>query len=311
MKNEMLVFGSQMHVVTFIFTILGILMFFYQFIYYLSRPQDKSRFWYLILLSLLIVYNITGGLFPDPTIEIPIVTQNIIAYGSGFFMASYFPYYFYRGFDLKCLRFHAIYGVPLFLILPYFLFFVVVYSFNRDLDIAIQYGIIIPFFYSIVVLWAIARAIRIKYKESHTSHDTMEMIAVYFAVLPWASMTLLAYFHASQLTEVLFTNGGFIIITILFISKSITKARTEYQQLIDLTINNIQPSSILEICSRYQLTNREIEIVQLIRQGVRYKTIGERLFISERTVNKHVQNIFEKCDVSNKVELIRKLEESL
>lgn len=307
----MLVFGSQMHVVTFIFTILGILMFFYQFIYYLSRPQDKSRFWYLILLSLLIVYNITGGLFPDPTIEIPIVTQNIIAYGSGFFMASYFPYYFYRGFDLKRLRFHAIYGVPLFLILPYFLFFVVVYSINRDLDIAIQYGIIIPFFYSIVVLWAIARAIRIKYKESHTSHDTMEMIAVYFAVLPWASMTLLAYFHASQLTEVLFTNGGFIIITILFISKSITKARTEYQRLIELTINNIQPSSILEVCSRYQLTNREIEIVQLIRQGVRYKTIGERLFISERTVNKHVQNIFEKCDVSNKVELIRKLEESL
>ena len=306
----MLVFGSQMHVVTFIFTILGILMFFYQFIYYLSRPQDKSRFWYLILLSLLIVYNITGGLFPDPTIEIPIVTQNIIAYGSGFFMASYFPYYFYRGFDLKRLRFHAIYGVPFFLILPYFLFFVVVYSINRNLDIAIQYGIIIPFFYSIVVLWAIARAIRIKYKESHTSQDTMEMIAVYFAVLPWASMTLLAYFHASQLTEVLFTNGGFIIITILFISKSITKARTEYQQLIDLTINNIRPSSILEICSRYQLTSREIEIVQLIRQGVRYKTIGEKLFISERTVNKHVQNIFEKCDVSNKVELIRKLEES-
>ena len=310
MKNEMLVFGSQMHVVTFIFTILGILMFFYQFIYYLSRPQDKSRFWYLILLSLLIVYNITGGLFPDPTIEIPIVSQNIIAYGSGFLMASYFPYYFYRGFDLNRLRFHAIYGVPLFLMLPYFLFFVVVYSINRNLDIAIQYGIIIPFFYSIVVLWAIARAIRIKYKESHTSHDTMEMIAVYFAVLPWASMTLLAYFHASQLTEVLFTNGGFIIITILFISKSITKARTEYQQLIDLTINNIRPSSILEICSRYQLTNREIEIVQLIRQGVRYKTIGEKLFISERTVNKHVQNIFEKCDVSNKVELIRKLEES-
>lgn len=299
-----------MHVVTFIFTILGILMFFYQFIYYLSRPQDKSRFWYLILLSLLIVYNITGGLFPDPTIEIPIVTQNIIAYGSGFFMASYFPYYFYRGFDLKRLRFHAIYGVPFFLILPYFLFFVVVYSINRNLDIAIQYGIIIPFFYSIVVLWAIARAIRIKYKESNTSQDTMEMIAVYFAVLPWASMTLLAYFHASQLTEVLFTNGGFIIITILFISKSITKARTEYQQLIDLTINNIRPSSILEICSRYQLTSREIEIVQLIRQGVRYKTIGEKLFISERTVNKHVQNIFEKCDVSNKVELIRKLEES-
>ncbi len=305
----MLVFGSQMHVVTFIFTILEIVLFFYQLIYYLSRPQDKSRFWYLILLALLIVYNITGGLFPDLNIPIAIVTQNIIAYGSGFLMASYFPYYFYRGFDLVCLRFHAIYGVPLFLILPYLIFFVVVYSFNRNLDVAIQYGIIIPFFYSIVVLWAIAKAIRIKYSERSSSHDTMEMIAVYFAVLPWASMTILAYFHASQLMEVLFTNGGFLIITILFISKSISRAKMEYQLLIDKTIYDSVPA-FSENCEKYQLTKREIEIVELIRQGFKYKAIGEQLFISERTVTTHVQNIFEKTGVSSKVELIRKLEKA-
>lgn len=305
----MLVFSSQMHVVTFIFTILEIVLFFYQLIYYLSRPQDKSRFWYLILLALLIVYNITGGLFPDPNIPIAIVTQNIIAYGSGFLMASYFPYYFYRGFDLVCLRFHAIYGVPLFLILPYLIFFVVVYSFNRNLDVAIQYGIIIPFFYSIVVLWAIAKAIRIKYSERSSNHDTMEMIAVYFAVLPWASMTILAYLHASQLTEVLFTNGGFLIITILFISKSISRAKMEYQLLIDKTNYDSQPV-FSENCAKYQLTKREIEIVELIRQGVKYKAIGEQLFISERTVTTHVQNIFEKTGVSSKVELIRKLEKA-
>lgn len=305
----MLVFGSQMHVVTFIFTILEIVLFFYQFIYYLSRPQDKGRFWYLILLALLIVYNITGGLFPDSNIPIAVVTQNIIAYGSGFLMASYFPYYFYRGFDLVCLRFHAIYGVPLFLILPYIIFFVVVYSFNRNLDVAIQYGIIIPFFYSIVVLWAIAKAIRIKYSERSSSHDTMEMIAVYFAVLPWASMTILAYFHASQLVEVLFTNGGFLIITILFISKSISRAKMEYQLLIDKTNYDSTPA-FSENCEKYQLTKREIEIVELIRQGLKYKAIGEQLFISERTVTTHVQNIFEKTGVSSKVELIRKLEKA-
>ncbi len=298
-----------MHVVTFIFTILEIVLFFYQFIYYLSRPQDKGRFWYLILLALLIVYNITGGLFPDSNIPIAVVTQNIIAYGSGFLMASYFPYYFYRGFDLVCLRFHAIYGVPLFLILPYIIFFVVVYSFNRNLDVAIQYGIIIPFFYSIVVLWAIAKAIRIKYSERSSSHDTMEMIAVYFAVLPWASMTILAYFHASQLVEVLFTNGGFLIITILFISKSISRAKMEYQLLIDKTNYDSTPA-FSENCEKYQLTKREIEIVELIRQGLKYKAIGEQLFISERTVTTHVQNIFEKTGVSSKVELIRKLEKA-
>ena len=102
----MLVFGTEMHIVTFVFVLLEIVMFFYQLVDYLSRPQDKSRMWYLILLFLLIVYNITGGLFPDPRINIPIVTQNIIAYGSGFLMGAYFPYYFYKGFGLKGLRVH-------------------------------------------------------------------------------------------------------------------------------------------------------------------------------------------------------------
>jgi DNA-binding CsgD family transcriptional regulator len=305
----MLVLGSQMHVVTLIFTILEVLLFFYQFIYYLSRPQDKNRFWYLILLLLLIIYNITGGLFPDPNIDMPIVTQNIIAYGCGFFMASYFPYYFYKGFDLKRLRFHAIYGVPLFLLLPYLIFFVVGYSKDKNLDAAIEYGIIVPLFYALVLLWAITRAIRSKYREREGGQNSMEMVAVYFAIIPWASMPVLSLLRASQLVEVLFTNGGFIIITILFISKSISKARIEYQQLINLPINDIKPSSFLNNCSKYQLTNREVEIVQFIRQGYKYKKIADRLFISESTVKKHVQHIFEKVDVSNKVELIHALEQ--
>ena len=309
MNRDMLVFGSQMHVVTFVFTVLEILLFFHQWIYYLSRPQDKSRLYYLVLLFLLIIYNITGGLFPDENINIPIVTQNIIAYGSGFFMASYFPYYFYKGFDLKRLRFHAIYGVPLFLLLPYLVFFVVGYSIDRNLDTAIKYGIIVPLFYAIILLWAITRAIRSKYKEGEKGQISMEMIAVYIAIIPWASMPVLSLFRASQVVEVLFTNGGFIIITFLFISKSISRAKIEYQQLIDLTINDIKPSSFLNSCSKYELTNREVEIVQLIRQGYKYKRIADRLFISESTVKKHVQHIFEKVDVSNKVELIHALEE--
>lgn len=135
------------------------------------------------------------------------------------------------------------------------------------------------------------------------------MVAVYLAVLPWGAMPALSYFQAPQVVEVLFTNGGFVIITILFISKSIKTARNEYEQLIDLTINNIRPARFLDNCSKCQLTNREIEIVQLMRQGLIYKRIAENLFISERTVNKHVQNIFEKTGSSNKVELIHKLEE--
>jgi DNA-binding CsgD family transcriptional regulator len=304
------VFGTEMHVVTFVFVLLEIVMFFYQLLYYLFRPKEKSRMWYLILLFLLIVYNITGGLFPDKNLGIPIVTQNIIAYGSGFLMASYFPYYFYKAFELNRIRFHALYGVPLFLLLPYVVFFVIAYSFNGNLDFAIRYGVIIPFFYSFVILWAIAKAVYEKYKARSTQHNTVEVIAVYCAVLPWASLTVLSYFHASQLVEVILTNGGFIVITILFISRYIARARIEYELLLALNNNDNFSTSFEANCKLYQLTTREIEIVNSIRQGTKYKEIGEKLFISERTVTKHVQNIYEKLGVSNKVELIHRLEQS-
>lgn len=61
-------------------------------------------------------------------------------------------------------------------------------------------------------------------------------------------------------------------------------------------------------CKAYQLTPREIDITKLISEGYSYKQIGDTLFIAERTVKKHVQNIFEKVAITNKVQLINKLE---
>jgi DNA-binding NarL/FixJ family response regulator len=60
-------------------------------------------------------------------------------------------------------------------------------------------------------------------------------------------------------------------------------------------------------CRLFNLTNREIEIAKLMIKGVTYKTIAKNLFIADRTVTTHIQNIFEKLGVSNKVEMINKL----
>lgn len=230
----MLVFGTQMHIVTFVFVVLEIGMFFYQFIYYLSRTQEKNRYWYLILLFLLILYNITGGLFPDANIGIPIIVQNIVAYGSGFVMASYFPFYFYKAFHLERLRFHALYGIYVFLIVPFILFFVIEYSISGNLQNVIQHGIIIPFFYALVFVWNILRAINAKYKDNHNKAYWNEIVVICFAVLPWASMPILVYFEVSQLVEVMICNSGLFIVTLIFINKSIKKSKQEYNKLLEL-----------------------------------------------------------------------------
>lgn len=50
------------------------------------------------------------------------------------------------------------------------------------------------------------------------------------------------------------------------------------------------------------LTTREREILQLISQGYRDRDVAEGLHISEKTVQKHVQNILSKLGVQNRTE---------
>ncbi len=52
------------------------------------------------------------------------------------------------------------------------------------------------------------------------------------------------------------------------------------------------------------LTIREAEILDLIAEGCTNKAIAERLFISEHTVKYHVQNIFRKLNIKNRVEAV-------
>ena len=53
------------------------------------------------------------------------------------------------------------------------------------------------------------------------------------------------------------------------------------------------------------LTERELEIVKLIAEGHTSREIAELLVISERTVERHRENILEKLDMRDRVELTR------
>jgi len=54
------------------------------------------------------------------------------------------------------------------------------------------------------------------------------------------------------------------------------------------------------------LTKREIEILEQTAKGLSYNQIGENLFISPKTVRKHIENIYNKLQVHNKMEAVQK-----
>ncbi|MFZ4543330.1 MAG: response regulator transcription factor [Saprospiraceae bacterium] len=55
----------------------------------------------------------------------------------------------------------------------------------------------------------------------------------------------------------------------------------------------------------YNLTEREIEIIKGMVEGLDYRQIGEKLFVSPHTVRTHIGNIYKKLHVCSKVDAVK------
>jgi DNA-binding NarL/FixJ family response regulator len=62
--------------------------------------------------------------------------------------------------------------------------------------------------------------------------------------------------------------------------------------------------------NKANLTIRELDVLQLLQEGLQNKEIGERLFISAKTVDHHISSIFFKLNVNSRVKAVQQAIES-
>ncbi len=74
---------------------------------------------------------------------------------------------------------------------------------------------------------------------------------------------------------------------------------------IKLLQNPIQTASEAET-DQVKLSERELEVLQQISNGLSYTQIAENLFVSPSTIRKHTENIYKKLQVNSKLEAIDK-----
>jgi DNA-binding CsgD family transcriptional regulator len=70
------------------------------------------------------------------------------------------------------------------------------------------------------------------------------------------------------------------------------------------------PESLDAFCAKFNITPREKEIVELVCAGRGNQAIADSLFISIHTVKRHVNQIYQKADVRNRVQLANAVRES-
>lgn len=85
--------------------------------------------------------------------------------------------------------------------------------------------------------------------------------------------------------------------------KSVASGKKYYSNEVPVTLINSLMSEDKD--KDKELSDREIEILSLIASGNTNKEIGEKLFISGRTVETHRRNILGKLEVKNTAEMIK------
>lgn len=54
---------------------------------------------------------------------------------------------------------------------------------------------------------------------------------------------------------------------------------------------------------KYSITDKEVEVIELLLNGLTYKQIAEKLYIANKTVDNHIQNIYKKLEITSKIQL--------
>ncbi|MCD7978080.1 MAG: LuxR C-terminal-related transcriptional regulator [Tannerellaceae bacterium] len=120
------------------------------------------------------------------------------------------------------------------------------------------------------------------------------------------------YIHVTSRQQVLLTDRNkkaWIILGSMEISPDQTPDKNfRYSFIHRKTGKVFSPDCLLKTDKK--LTNREEEILSLIRQGLLSKEIADRLHISIHTVHNHRKNILTRLGVNNSIEAIRQVEKN-
>ena len=70
------------------------------------------------------------------------------------------------------------------------------------------------------------------------------------------------------------------------------------------TVASKNPSEKTEAPSGKNLNPRQIEVLRLIAEGLSYKEVGARLFLSERTIKYHMAEIMDRLHLENRTQVL-------
>lgn len=307
-------FGTEVKPITFTFICIELIVLFFQLPNYLSRRQDKSRLRFLILILAFIFYNLCSGLFPDKQIPINTLVQNILAFGSGILLATYYFYYLVQELNISQEKLFNTRVLFWSLVLSFLIGFILTYLLTGSIQLSkrnfIALPVLISVYFCITTVWFLAQ--RRKQALKDTPFKLM-IYSGYIGIIFMATMPVVVFFGDYQTINNGLVNISFVLTFYAYIKYYLFQSKVEYNLLRKAGFLQIRESKNEKLSYKQSsllkksgLTSRQLDIAYLILQNknMTYLEIANEMCIAEGTVSKHASNIYKKTLCTNKKEFI-------
>jgi len=131
-------------------------------------------------------------------------------------------------------------------------------------------------------------------------------LAILLFLLKWLELRFIIFEHSFELyigfIAIIFTSLG------IWLALKLSKPKVETVVVEkEVYINKNEPfePDALQI-SQLELGKRELEILNLMAEGLSNQEIAGKLYISLSTVKTHIQNLFQKLDVKRRTQAVEK-----
>lgn len=300
-------FGTSIHWTTFFYLLIDVIIVALT-IYFSNKKPCNSLKRFLHLGVLFILYNATGGFLPAHNFPGPIIIQYIITYSVAIALCVYMVFYLYKEYDIEVLKFNSsVRNLTILTTSSFIVLFLIPYFITNSLNSA-RFAFTIP-----IAIIAIVFLVFFYRRIANPPNPTPFILRRNkLAVVSMSSIVLLPICTViGDFQWLTFTvmNLAFYAIACIEIERHLYILENRAKMRLVFSHNSESYDNFDEIYEK--LTRREIEIMTFILDNLTYKSIGEKLFITEKTVSKHASNIFKKMGVKSKKELLSKFSKSL
>jgi NarL family two-component system response regulator LiaR len=131
-------------------------------------------------------------------------------------------------------------------------------------------------------------------------------LALLLALLRWMELKYLLYEHAFEVYAVFI--ALFFLVLGIWLSKKLTRPKVKTTVMEKIVYRDARLPFELnqKLVAELGISSREMEVLQLMAEGLSNQKIAEQLFVSPNTIKTHLARLFEKLEVGKRVQAIEK-----